>query len=219
MWAGYLLAVSARTKPPTQGVNMDRKKFLPRPVRLALPRVKGTPMSLRFTTTRFPGIFKRGDSYIVRVGDRASGQVSRTASTLGEARDLQSMLRADMRRRVRHRCRRRDRRQRCRLRMGDHPRSVKSSHLAAVSASSTATPDGAAGSAHARPAVRACRALGTDAMNPASRRTHLSVRDSVPAAWNRARPPSSWELCTMFTNEIPACCRYNRHGDVCAPHT
>lgn len=53
-------------------------------------------MAAAFTKTNSPGIYRRGDSYVVKVRDRRGRQVSRTASTMAEAREIQSMLRADI---------------------------------------------------------------------------------------------------------------------------
>lgn len=48
------------------------------------------------TTTRTPGIFKRGEGYVVRFRDLAGKQRQRAARTLAEARRLRSELGADV---------------------------------------------------------------------------------------------------------------------------
>lgn len=47
-------------------------------------------------TTRWPGIFKRGSGYVVRVRDHRGRQVQRAAQTLAQAREMRSELLADV---------------------------------------------------------------------------------------------------------------------------
>ena len=50
----------------------------------------------RLVKTRYPGIYKRGGSYVVTYRDPAGKQRKRFARTLAEARDLRAALRADV---------------------------------------------------------------------------------------------------------------------------
>jgi integrase len=50
----------------------------------------------RLVKTRYPGIYKRGGSYVVTYRDPQGKQRKRFARTLGEARDLRATLRADV---------------------------------------------------------------------------------------------------------------------------
>ena len=46
--------------------------------------------------TRWPGIYKRGSGYVVRVRDHRGRQVQRAARTLAQAREMRSELLADV---------------------------------------------------------------------------------------------------------------------------
>jgi len=57
---------------------------------------KTGPPSRRLTPTRVPGVFRRGNRYVVRFRDAQGRQRQRSAETLAEARRLKAALNADV---------------------------------------------------------------------------------------------------------------------------